>query len=265
MIAGKRVVCIVALLVLGSMGLYAELASGPYAHSFDAGLWDISGHYNDEVAGTAMDFSLVTDPGGKVTGQGTASMSEAGSSLSLNLLVNGTIASSGKAVRVNLTLKMNGSGYVQGYYCTFTATATEKMEIDPQDNQLVGYYSGKVTVSVPSLHKKASSSIPRTEQQEYLPSDANGLWDLTVNSSAARNKYTGSAAISLDNGRILPLTLTGSFTPKTDVSKFTLKGQGLNRSVSLSLTACCANAQLNLKSLTGKALGQTLRLPASHP
>ncbi len=258
-----------ALALCAAPALYAEVITGSYTNSFSGSpsLWDVSGTYSDDLAGMGTaNYTLSLDPGGKITGHGTAHFSdESGGYLDGDASLSGTLRSAGSLVRVNLTMKMSGSGVVEGYDVKFTGTLNERFELDATNRQLLGTISGRVTVAIPSLRRQASGAFPRTDLQTSLPQDASSAWDLALlNVTTNRTKYSGSGAILLANGTSLPLTATGSYVAKTDTSRLTLRGQDLYRGVSLSVVAGFTNAQLTIKSLNGRALGQTLRVPAVH-
>ncbi len=258
-------VLLAGLAVCSAPALYADRTEGDYTFAFGENLkvWDISGSYNEAVGGLTLDYNISSEPSGKFTGQGTATLEDYDTYLNLGFTVNGTMSSAGTVTRVNLTMKMSGSGQVQGYDCTMKATATEKLEVDSASQQLIGTFSGRVSVTVPAMHKSASAPIPRTDVQTSLPAGMTGDWNLAFTVSTNLNKYAGSGTVQVVNGATLPLTLTGSYKPKSDLSKVSLKGQGLFRSVNLSLALTCTNDVVSVKTLSGKVLGQKLKLPAS--
>jgi hypothetical protein len=91
-----------------------------------------------------------------------------------------------------------------------------------------------------------------------------GTWDLTLDVSTNKTKYAGSATATLSSGRSFPLSITGSYAPKSDISKLVLKGAGLNRAISVALSASVTNAQMTLHKFNVVALGQTLKGPPAR-
>ena len=269
MITLKRLAPLLAgLAVCVAPALHAERAWGEFTIEFgdNLKLWDLSGSYSEDLDGLSLDYTISSEPSGKFTGQGTATVSGFWGydvDLGMDFTVNGGVNSAGSVTRVNLTMKMSGSGWVEGYYLTMKATVTEKLEVDSATMQMLGTYSGNVSVSVPSMHKSAKARIPKTDVQTSLPEGATGDWDLTLNVTTNLNKFAGSAMVHVDNRASIPLMLTGSYQPKSGLSKLTLKGQGLFRSAQMNLGIACTNAGVTLKSLSGKVLGQKLKLPAS--
>jgi hypothetical protein len=255
-----------SFLLCGAGQISGAEVSGSFTNEFGStvSLWDLSGTYSESFGGINTHYTLSMDPSGKFTGQGTATANDVEGysvDMDLGLSFTGSASTSGKLTRVNMTMKMAGSGTIEGYDCTFKATVTEKLEIDAESRTLVGTVSGKVTARIPDLHRSGSASIPKTSINTSLPGDADGTWTLDVTSNATnKNKCVGSGTITLSNDRQIPVLLSGSYAPKTDQTKLTLKGTGVNKSVTLSIAAVNTNAQMIIKQLTGKAMGQSLKL-----
>jgi hypothetical protein len=93
--------------------------------------------------------------------------------------------------------------------------------------------------------------------EDSLPSEATGNWDLTMNVSPSGKRYLGSGAAVLAGGKTVTLTAKDNYVAKSDATKLTLKGPN---PVSLAVTACCTNGQMNLKRLTGRLMGQRVNL-----
>src|SRR5215471_18372948 len=156
----KRVGIIIACvsgLLLATAALRADVVSGSFDVPVDASLavWDISGTYHEDVEGVVMDYTLNVDAGGKITGSGTASMTDGSDTLNATFSGTGTIRSAGTAVRINLTLKMTGSGYVSGYYATFKASMNQKLEVDDTNQLMLGTAGGSVSVTVPGYGSRS--------------------------------------------------------------------------------------------------------------
>jgi len=247
------------MLLFATAGLRAEIGSGSYTNEFngDVNLWDVSGTYSEDLGGLSLDYILNMESSGKFSGQGKVSLpSFSGVDLSLNAdySFNGAVSGVGSTVRVSMTMKMKGSGEVEGTNFTFSASATEHLSPDAANQQLTGTVTGSESVSIPLLHKHASVPF-RTTVQSALPAGMNGTWTLAFDVSPIGNKYSGTGLVTLSSGKTLPVAVTGSYAANTGVSKLTLKGAGIN----LSLTGLLENGQIIVQKLTGKALGQTVR------
>ncbi len=261
----KQIALLAAVLVCVASAVHAGVASGDYTLSFgtNVSLWDFSGSYTDYLGNVPLEYTIAMDPSGKFTGSGAGTFSDDPDYLNFTVSLRGTTRTAGNVVRVSLSLKMSGSGQVEGHDATFSATARENLELDPGSLQLIGTAKGRATVAVAGMGKH-SASIPPADVESAIPPDMVGTWDLTLNVSTNGTKYNGSAAATLSSGRSFPLLVTGSYTAKSDTSKLALKGAGLNRAINLALSASVTNAQMTLRKFNGKALGQTLKLPAAR-
>src|SRR6266852_3975646 len=190
----KSKTLLVAVLVIGtSLPLQAEMASGDYFVPFNGNVnvWDLSGTASQELGNILLDYSLNTDAAGKLTGAGHFyyADSDSGDQISGSLLFSGTVRSAGNVVRVNLNIKLDGVGQVQGSYATLRSTIKETLEISELDRQLIGTARGKVTVAVTGLGRH-TGSIPPIDVEAPIESDMTGNWDLSLNLSTNRTKYT---------------------------------------------------------------------------
>lgn len=261
----RMIVSLGALLAFALPAAHADLATGTYSYTFtnDIPLWDISGTYNEVVGPVEVNYTINMDGAGKLLGQGDFTYdSGEGDTLSGNIGVSGTVKSASGVTRVTYTTKLVGDGYISGYYVTFTAQLKEKLEINRDGGVMIGSANGKMTVAVPELHKKGSAPIPLAENQVNLPPEADGNWNLSLNVATNGLKYTGTALVQLSNGRSIDLSLTGSYSAKTDLSKVslkTLKTVPPGPSMNLNLVASFEEVEMAIQSLKGKVLGQSLR------
>jgi len=237
----------------------AAIASGTYTVQFDGNvsIWDVSGSYTEDIGGLTIDYTLSVDPAGKITGYGSANVSEYGVGMDLNFNFSGTIKSSGSVTRITLSMTAKGSGSYDVYKFTFSASLKETMEIDTEACTMTGTVSGSVSVSVQGIGKQ-SQKIPTTDMTLDLPVDMDGSWDLTVNTTTTGTKVTGTGHITLSNGTTYGFTATGTYATKTDLAKLTLKGGPTDKAMSANVTANFSSAGMNVKTLKGKALGQNI-------
>src|SRR6266478_5493923 len=114
-----------ALLVCGPLATRASVALGDYTVSIgtNVNLWDFSGSYTDYLVNVPLEYTIAMDPSGKFTGSGTGTFSDDPDYLNFTVSLSGTTRTAGNLVRVSLSLKMKGSGQVEGYDATFSATA----------------------------------------------------------------------------------------------------------------------------------------------
>ena len=261
-VVNKVVVAVAAALVLGLSASGEQIPAGSYSESFNgtASLYDVSGTYRQSVSDISLDCTFNMDATGKFTGQGTASFDDFtvyGASGNIDATFNGTVKSAKDVTRVSMAIKMKGYMVVQGITAKFSANMKENMEIDQASGHMYGTISGSVTVNVPGYGSK-SAKIPPTEVALDLPGNGNGSWNLTLNLAPAGKKYTGTGTAAVSGGQSYPVTVTGTYAPKSGSSKLTVKGQ---KAMTFTLVVGFENAQLQLQSLKGKALGQSPHTP----
>jgi hypothetical protein len=252
---------LLVLLQLGVANARAEELSGDYTVSFNGAVnvWDISGTYDVDLDGLKLGYTVEVDPAGKFQGQGYMSFHEGWDYLDGTLFFSGSIKSVGDVTSIVMNMKLTGSGVVSGYSATFKATMKETMEIDTANKTMVGTASGKISVAVPGVGKQ-SMPLEKITVEDDLPADMDGTWDVELHVAADGTKYTGTAKAELSNGRNVPFDLKGSYSAKKDTSKLALKGAGLNRGMSMNVSAVLTNAQFQVQSLKGKLLGQKVQV-----
>jgi len=232
---------VAAVVVLGSVAR-ADIGSGSYVVEFDGNvtLWDISGTYSEDLGGLAVDYTLSVDPAGKITGYGSASYA-AGYGIGFDTTFNltGTVSTAGSVTRVTLNMTLKGSGQFNGSTIHFGASIRENLEIDRETSTVVGTAGGNVSLSVTGFGG-FGQKIPTTDVSLDLPSDMDGTWDLTVDIHTSGTK------------------ITGTYAAKTGLSKIAMKGLPANKAMSANLVAEFSKAGMNVTSLKGKVLGQTV-------
>ena len=255
-------VVVAATLVWGLCAPGEQIPAGTYTNSFSgtAGLYDITGTYQQSVAGLTLNCTVNMDSTGKFTGAGAVDISDFtsyGASGKIDATYSGTVKSAKNVTRVSLTLKMKGYLVVEGENVKVSANMKETMDVDQANRQMSGTVSGSVTASVPG-HGSKTQKIPPTPVALPLPANEDGSWTLTLNLAPVGKKYSGTGTMALVGGGSYPITIMGTYAPKSDMSKLTLKGQ---RAMTLTMAASFQNAQMQFQSLKGKALGQSPHSP----
>lgn len=242
-----------------SSNVRAEMASGTYSNSFQNGvrIWDVSGTYNGGLEGVGLNYTINMDNTGKFAGHGAADVS---GFVNMDLSFWGAIKTvSSNVAKMTLSMRFKGTVDAGGTAMAFSGLFKENLEVDADTSTLVGTVGGSVHVSVPELHRSVTQRIPVTDVQTPLPPGMTGNWNLTLNISTNSAHYLGDGEVTLSNGRMVPLTVTGAYGARTDASRLLLKSTGTNGLVNLGLSAVVENGQLHIQKLTGKALGQALK------
>jgi len=256
----KTIIALVAVMATLLSVAHAGLASGSYTVEFDGNvtLWDLSGTYSEDIGGLTFDYTLSVDPAGKITGYGSANYAGSyGIGIDMTFNLNGTVSTAGSVTRVTLNMVMKGSGLVHGSTINFSASIKENMEIDTDASTLVGTTSGNISLSASGLGS-FGEKIPPTDVTLDLPYDMDGTWDLTLTPATRGSKVTGTGQITLSNGSVFGFSITGTYAVRTDLSKIAMKGLPTNKAMSANIVANFSKAGMNVKSLKGKALGQTI-------
>jgi hypothetical protein len=255
-----------AVLIFTSRAAYADMADGSYTNDFSGvvPVWDISGVYpSGDLGGIDLYFSVSEDPSGKFTGGGDFDYDTGYGDIGGNITASGTVKNSGTVTRVTMKLLLSGSGNIDGDDVVFTASATYNSEIDSADSELIGSGSAKITVKdLDTGKKKSESGSLGKDLTMELPASAIGDWNLTLNLTTNKTKYTGTATVVTSTGATADYTATGSYTAKKDTSKITLKGTGLSKGSSLSLLISTVGANLTVDTLSGKVFGQSVKFKA---
>jgi hypothetical protein len=258
----KLMIVVVTTLVWTWSAPAEQIPAGTYSQSFSgtAALYDVSGTYKQDISGISLDCTFNMDSSGKFTGMGKASFDDFnayGISGSIDAAYTGTVKSANDVTRVSMTVKMKGYIAGEGTSVKFSANMRENMEVNQTTGQASGTVSGTVTVSVPG-HGTQSGKIPPTPVSLQLPGNGNGSWNLTLNVTPAGNKYSGNGTASISGGQSYPVTVTGNYSTKSGASKLTVKGE---KAMAVTLVVGYQDGQIQVQSLKGKALGQSLHTP----
>jgi hypothetical protein len=215
----------------------------PYAFA-NTPLWDVSGNYTNATSeGTVTLYQLILQhyANGQVTGSRTEMYGS-----------NSCFSEGGYSV----TGRSFGKAPTFGIRYTFlTGNAKPRVTatVVPSSLMLSESYSERVCV-------KGGKYVSTAEADEMsLPDGMNGDWSLILDTTAEGRKVTGTATITLSNGRTLSYQVSGSYNTTSQVAKLKLVGEGDATGSSLSLAT--HGTGMDLTALKGKVLGQSLTFP----
>ena len=232
----------------------AQIPAGFYTNTFSgpAALYDPTGTHTQSIAGISLVFTLNMDEKGKLTGGGTAFVTDANTNQattgSADVSCKGTVKTVKGVSRASFTLKLKGSGG--------TGTIKENLEPDPANQQMAGTATGTVAVGSGKGAKQKLPAIPVTLN---LPIGADGSCTLEMTIAPNGTKYTGGGSAAICGCKTYPVTVSGTYNARSDTLKLILKGE--KQSVNLTLNASEQNGQLVIQSLKGKMLGQSPHIP----
>ncbi len=248
----KSTIAFLCLSVLPSLG-FAVPPTGQFEFIIsESKIWDISGSYSEDFDGIDIDYILVTDEAGKITGSGTAFASLFGATVNADLIFNGSIKSSREVTRIKLKFTMIGdvSDGVENFF--FTAKVKAKLEINEATHSALGSAKARICIEGNGCVREVASF------DFLLEGDMDGSWVLTLDlSEAENNKLTGTGMITLSNNREITTIVSGKYSSKKETVKLKLKN---SKGTKFSLKSLVQGAILEIVKLKGKSLGQKQKL-----
>ena len=243
---------------LSVASLTAAPPSGIYTYQFDVdsiALWDVSGDYhlspdiNDDIP-VNFDISVLQDSKGKLYGTGPTTVDIDGETVQGNYTVKGKVLVTAGVSRATATVKVSGSGMIQGLVRSYSLSETFNLEIDSAGLTAVGTGNGSAKA------KGLGSGRISEDINALLPEGVDGSWQLDLGVQTTVKKLSGTSTITLSNGRTLNFATGGSYSPTTDFSKVKLNGTGTSAGSKLNLLGL--GDGMGLYQVTGKVLGQTI-------
>ncbi|HUJ70641.1 MAG TPA: hypothetical protein VLZ30_00245, partial [Verrucomicrobiae bacterium] len=219
-------------------------------------LWDMTGIYTNIDASSGSDtvvLSLQQQANGKISGTRSETYVSGADSEEGSGPITGKVAARAGSVAANLKESASITGILDGVAFTANFTAKEIAELVPSSLTVLVSGSGReCEVGGKCVTHSESISFP-------LPQGMNGDWALGLNIATNGNKLAGAGTLTLSNGRVLTYQVTGSYNSRSQTAKLKFVGEGDDIGTSLSLTT--SGAGMNLTSLKGKVLGQSLKYP----
>lgn len=250
MIFRLNAILLLLWLMLLPTRVWADLPLGHHEIPFISaqGIWDLSGNYNDSAGTTTIDFTILQDEKGKITGAGTGTTSQSGFDFDLDFTIVGSIKTIAQATRVQLKLRVSGEATDGSRTFDVTGNLVLKLDLDRVTNLLTGTVAGQLCLNRSRCGRgKENIELP-------VPPSEDGGWTLILDlQSADGKKVVGTGEARLDNGRTLPLDIGGQYKSTTDVTALkTVKGSA--GQVTLRLTA--EAGQIMIQKFSATLFGQ---------
>lgn len=221
-------------------------------------IWDLSGSYNltatlDGAGGAPVPVSLTvdltTDGRGHWSGQGTNFFAVGSEVLYGSYTASGKITNARGVTQASLTVRAKGIATVAGRSTKFRITAVySDLEADPETGNLYGTARAKASFSGQgSARGSHDVTIP-------LPAGMDGTWTLAV-SIFPLKPITGTATVTLSNGRVLPFMVNGNYSQKFGADKLKLKGTDAAKGSKLQVLT----DEVSILNVDGKVLGQNVQ------
>ena len=232
-------------------------AGGQITYMFNnTPLWDVSGSYTNIDTSNGNDtliVKLLQQANGQITGVRSETYVNGADSAAGSGPIAGKTLERGGTVGASLKESESVTGISGGV--AYTANASDKSTATINPSTLAFFFSDTARACViggKCVTQTSDTTVP-------LPAGMNGEWTLTIDTTAAGSKLSGTGTMTLSNGRELGYQITGSYNAKSQLTKLKLIGEGDAAGTSLSLTT--QGAAMNLVGLKGKVFGQKLSFP----
>jgi hypothetical protein len=212
-----------------------------------------------EVEDVEVDFDLdfVQNGKGKLSGAGDTTVAlvvegfpQSAFPASYNL--KGSISSSKGVGRLNWSVSVSGTTFLDGADRKVSAFEKVNLKFDPVTRQIVsGNYTQKASASGLGSLTDSGPVDPQPLPDEL----GDGSWTLAMDIEPdAKNKYSGTASVTLASGQVYPFSVMGSHVPKTGQTKLVLKGLDAATGSSLKVTLLGND----IVGILGKVSGQAI-------
>ncbi len=233
---------------LGCIGLcWTTVQAESFTNEIPGYIWDISGDYEEDLDGVSLEYSVVQDGKGKLSGFGSADgiMVEDGVTIGIHMdfSVMGKVKGKDEVTYLKQKLLARGTATAYGQTINFKASVSMVAEIDNIEQAMSG------TVTVKMMGFKETESYYEDLSSEDMDGSAvlfTELWE-------ENGKLVGDAVIELSNGRQIRCAVKA----KELVSALKIQAKGLRDdldSKGSKLTILYAGEDLIF--LKGKVSGQ---------
>src|SRR3984957_993639 len=132
----KILPALLALILLSvSTAAHADMANGSYLFDFSniLPLWDISGLYSGDIGPFSLNFLIMQDSSGRLTGTGTFYIDGLGGDITS---ITGSMTDSSTDPHVAMRLLMSGTGVLEGFDAKVTFSAHMHYRLNGTDKGL---------------------------------------------------------------------------------------------------------------------------------
>jgi hypothetical protein len=218
-------------------------------------LWDFSGSYTESGDGMTLNYILIQDSKGKLTGYGIYNYSSDGNDISIDVEIKGNVKGKNKIVNLKYTVKGKGPGYVSGEDTDVKLKDKVSLVLNKSSLSLMGKMKWKLCVKGSGC--EADTSHVSLDVPDGMT--GGGILMVYVESDENGKKLEGDATLTLSNGEEYPLYVKGKYNSKNDEMKFSLKGvdepaKGIKFKLNID------EGRETATFIKGKALGQQLSI-----
>src|SRR5262245_5561412 len=241
-IPAKARLLLASLVLFATQLCLADPPSGPIDISLPPAvlpLWDVSGTFQPTnqtiqgAGGVEVPLSLAADlihsANGRLKGSGITVVGIGNDFVAADYTASGRASGDSSEAKVNLTIRLKGSGVISGRNTSFNINVTYKLQVDRELGVLAGTARGHANIS------QFGGGAIKSDVAAPLPPGMNGSWNLQLDITPL-TKLAGTGSIDLSNTRVLPGNLSGSFSSSNDESKIKFTGIDDGKGANLKLT-----------------------------
>ena len=219
----------------------------------DTPLWDVSGSYtNATVTNDLVIVNIQQHADGKVSGTRIEPYVAGLNHRLSSGAIAGRMVNNADALSANLRSNGHLIGVENGAAYTGKFTTKETLLLVPAAFMIIDTGSIRDCVSGHCVTSPAGGAFP-------LPHGMKGNWMLTFTTATRRNKLTGTATVTLSNGRALDYVVHGLWTVPNEIAKLRLVGTGDAAGTWLTITT--QGPAMAVVALKGHVLSQKLAVP----
>lgn len=166
--------------------------------------------------------------------------------------VKGTLKSTKGVARLNLVISAKGVAQIEGATRNVVTSEKANLVIDSVQAEIVsGNFAQKASAS-----GLGSISDSGPVDPQPLPAElGDGSWTLSMEITPdAKNKYSGTASVTLSTGKVYSYDVIGKYSSKQDRTLLVLKGTGDAKGSSLKITM----SGDDITAIQGKISGQAV-------
>lgn len=224
----------------------------------------------NQKTNTEAEFSY-SDPY-SVGGGGKLSGGPAWTSVSANLInstiptsyhgiyrVSGSVTSSKTLATLILRTKVTGEDFFQGQYRILSGSATYTIKVDNLARQLSARLASSAMTGGGGV---SSSAFLGSFPVSQLGAMGDGTWTLVLRfGETIGNTLGGNATVTLNSGTVYFYAFTGTYTPRTGVSKVNLLGYDTQAAPGAgSVLQVTLDSSNKITRITGRIAGQTVKV-----
>jgi len=234
-------------------------------------LWDLSGPYQRSGEVSFFTGSSTTVLTQSVTGAVSGTFADndtntlVGQGVSESGTVTGNVAGTNGTAQITVQWSWLDDGEYEGKAYTVSDHMSVSGSVSAASPELALTFKAHVCFQSAAFREFNGCTNVHGSWNASLATNMTGHWSLQLtNLTDADNILSGSAVLTLSNGRALEYSVTGRYHPSSATQSATLTLTGTGDATGTHLNLTTTGPQLELKTLAGHVLGQKLRFTSSE-